>query len=236
MRGVDDLVGRKFGRLFVVEEGERKIDSDGRHRTSVKWICDCGATVTVRATRVRNGKTLSCGCIQKENLAMRNSIHQSCQTRLYRIWCAMKTRCDNPNTSIYKNYGGRGITVCDEWRNSFECFQKWALKSGYDDSKSVDRIDNNGNYTPANCRWATKIEQANNKRSNRMLYHNGVYKTVSEWAKVLNLPVYLIEDRVNKLGWSVEEALTLPIRNRKEVLNGRTVKSGSETCENSSNF
>lgn len=96
MRGVDDLVGRKFGRLFVVEEGERKIDSDGRHRTSVKCICDCGATVTVRATRVRNGKTLSCGCIQKENLAMRNSIHQSCQTRLYRIWCAMKTRCDNP--------------------------------------------------------------------------------------------------------------------------------------------
>lgn len=212
MTGVEDLLGRKFGKLTVVDYGGYLIDSDGRKRSTVRCICDCGAEVIVRATRIRNGKTISCGCFQREKLRDRNLTHKSSGTRLYRIWCAMKTRCDNPNAYAYRNYGQRGIKICSNWANSFDEFQKWAYANGYNEDKSIDRIDNDGNYTPENCRWATTVEQANNKRNNRTLDYNGVIKTVSEWSKILGIPVYVIEDRVNKLCWDTVKALETPVK------------------------
>ena len=133
--------------------------------------------------------------------------------RLYRIWANMRTRCNNPNFTKYADYGGRGITVCKEW-GTFEPFRAWAVLNGYKENLTLDRIDNNGNYCPENCRWATQKEQCNNKRNNHTLTHNGETLTISEWAQRLNVNYFSLHDRITKLGWSAEKALTTPIKEK----------------------
>ena len=131
-------------------------------------------------------------------------------TRLYNTWDDMKKRCFNQNCPNYKWYGARGITMCDEWCNSFVCFRDWALSSGYNDELTIDRVDVNGNYDPNNCRWVTIKEQANNKRTNRYLTFQGETHTITEWAQKLNVNRKTMWDRIARLGWSVERALTTP--------------------------
>lgn len=121
----------------------------------------------------------------------------------------MITRCNNLNQSEYKNYGGRGITVCDEWLHDFQAFYDWAMANGYDDSLTIDRIDNDGNYSPSNCRWATRKEQANNKSNNVLLAYCGITKTVAEWSEIQKIPARVINWRI-KHKWSVEKALKTP--------------------------
>lgn len=152
--------GTVFGRLTVIE---RQIIN---HRGYYSCKCECGNTVTIRGDALTMGRTHSCGCIIKENAKTGNNRrkHGLWGSRLHRIWGAMKTRCHNPKSPRYNDYGGRGITVCDEWLNDFKAFYDWAMSHGYADNLTIDRKNVNGNYEPSNCRWATVQEQNQNKR------------------------------------------------------------------------
>lgn len=139
------------------------------------------------------------------------------KTRLYRIWLAMKNRCFNAKTMRYPDYGGRGIVVCSEWKNDFKSFYDWSMSHGYDDSLSIDRIDNDGNYEPSNCRWATQLEQVRNSRHCNYLTHNGETHPISEWSEITKITVACIRNRL-RYGWSVEKTLTTPMRKNKNRL------------------
>ena len=164
-----DLSGQKFGRLTVIERAGVTV-----HGEHAKWVClcECGNATTVIGKNLRNGNTTSCGCFRKEQMSQigkANKTHGKSHSRLHMVWAGMIGRCNDPNKPCYKYYGGRGITVCDEWRNNFQAFYDWAMGNGYDPNAlygecTIDRINNDGNYEPSNCRWVTMAEQNNNKR------------------------------------------------------------------------
>lgn len=209
----ENLIGRRFGRLTV--------RCPVKHGSTTYWHCDCdcGNSKDVLAGNLRKGSTKSCGCYRKENTIKFNkktkTIHGSKKTRLYNIWHGMRLRCNNPNSPSYKDYGGRGITVCEEWNKSFVNFQCWAYKNGYSDKLSLDRIDVNGNYLPQNCRWATAQQQANNTRNNHFIVFNGEKHTLMEWSRVLNINYAALQNRINHLNWTVDKAFSTPLRPRK---------------------
>ena len=153
-----DLTGQRFGRLTVIKRNG-SID----HHAAWKCICDCGKVTTVNGKWLRSGKTTSCGCYHNELLAKRSTTHGMSKTRLYRIWHDMKNRCFYEKDKKYSYYGGRGITICNEWKDNFEKFKAWAVANGYKENLTIDRINNNGNYDPSNCRWVTMKEQCKNR-------------------------------------------------------------------------
>lgn len=197
-----DLTGQRFGKLTVIERTQST-------NKNAKWICECecGKIVSVFGADLRSGKTKSCGCLFSEQLARRNYKHGLSKCKLVDVWRGMKNRCCNPNNEAYDNYGGRGITICDEWINDFESFYNWSISNGYSDNLSIDRIDNDKGYSPDNCRWATRKEQANNKRTNRRIYYKGVTLTAREWENATGINSHTIIKRL-EMGWDVEKALT----------------------------
>lgn len=190
---VNDLTGKTFGRLYVMG-----VDDDGGRKTKYICACDCGNFKSIRSDALLSGATKSCGCIKREqdkiNLK-RTQSHKQNGTRLYEIWQGMKKRCYNKNCPDYPNYGGRGIKVCDSWKNDFSTFYKWATENGYNINLSIDRINNNGGYEPNNCRWTDSKTQANNRRSNIIIRIGNRKKTLKEWCEIFNVPYKTVNAR-----------------------------------------
>lgn len=196
MTKIIDLTGKRFGRLVVVSRAE----NDKRGQSRWRCLCDCGTEKTVTGSHLKNGNTKSCGCLHKEIAANTKLSHGGKHTPLYVTWCNMKQRCNNKNASYYYCYGGRGIKVCDEWENSFETFRDWALANGYEDGLTIDRLNNDGNYEPSNCKWSTQKEQSRHRRNNINLTIGGITKTLVEWSEIFHLPYGTLYERYCK-GW-----------------------------------
>lgn len=209
----NNLVGQRFGKLTVIS------DAGNDARGNSMWLCqcECGNTKVIRGSKLKEGQYKSCGCewhsyneLRNEGIRKSKITHGLSGTRLYYIYDNMIKRCYEPSSEKYPNYGGRGITVCDEWRNDRQKFFDWALQSGYTDELTIDRINVDGNYCPENCRWATPKEQANNRTSNRYLTYNGETHTVIEWAEILGLSPGTLYSRLEH-GWTTEYILTTPV-------------------------
>lgn len=170
----------------------------------VPCLCHCGTPVFVRKALLAKQKT--CGC-EKGRYKHGSRKHAADGDRLYSVWSNMKQRCLNPKSTAYDRYGGRGIRVCAEWME-FIPFRDWALASGYAEGLSIERVDNEGDYTPVNCRWATATEQSRNRRSNHLFTRAGETRTLKEWAALSSVPYATVYARVIKLGWDIERALT----------------------------
>lgn len=179
-----DMVGKIFGRLTVL--GKAPSAKSG----NIRWFCqcECGNETIVYGSHLRNGNTKSCGCLAIDTRVKMATKHNMSGTRLYNIWSWMKRRCNDSKVKSYPDYGGRGITYCDEWEQ-FKPFFDWAMSNGYSDKLTIDRIDVNGNYEPSNCRWADKETQANNTRKNVLVTINGISKSMPEWAEKSGISV-----------------------------------------------
>jgi hypothetical protein len=202
-----DLTGRRFGRLIVIGLGPARSGS----RT---WLCrcECGNTKAALSGNLRSGKTKSCGCIRVQANQERNTTHGLALTPEYRVWLHIKGRCHTPTDANYQNYGGRGISVCQRWRDSFESFYS-DMGPRPSARHSIDRVDNNGNYEPGNCRWATKKVQCRNQRTSRLLTFGGKTMTAAEWGESGPIPTGTILMRIYR-GWSVEAAIVTPLHKR----------------------
>lgn len=214
MPRLSDITGYRFGRLVAVSLSDSS--SDGRPQ----WLCrcDCGAEKIARSNDLRNGKTKSCGCLQRDSgranaplAAAALVTHGMCGTRLERILKGMVQRCTNPNVIAFRDYGGRGIQICSEWLDDRGKFFKWAMSSGYEDNLTIDRIDNEKGYSPSNCRWVDRKAQANNTRKNRLLEYNGKSMTLSELASFAGVTTKTLWYRLNA-GWDIERAVNTPTR------------------------
>lgn len=201
-----DLTGRVFGRLTVLSRAEDYICKNGRHRARWNCLCSCGVNICVLGESLRQGNTHSCGCLFKEMMSCKQKTHGDSKKALYGIWSSMKARCFNKNTDAYKDYGHRGISVCDEWANNYESFKLWSENNGYEKGLTLDRIDNSGNYCPSNCRWTDRKKQANNRRSNRRYTIDGETHNLTEWANIYGINPKTLFSRIYS-GVDIETAL-----------------------------
>jgi hypothetical protein len=189
--------------------------ADGRCRCR----CDCGRDAVVKLNSLRTGYTRSCGCLLSSELrSLRASTHRMSKTRLYWVWVAAKRRCHSQRDKSWPIYGGRGISVCAEWMSDFTAFYDWALANGYKNGLTIERINNDGNYEPRNCRWATPTEQANNKRTNRLLTAFGETKPTSLWAQDARCKTSgdNLRQRIDIREWAPEKAISTPTRPTKK--------------------
>ena len=212
-----DILNKRFGKLVAIK---RATNMSGK--TAWECECDCGNITYVTTSNLTCNRIHSCGCLRVEQLLERSTTHNQRHTHLYEVWKGLRQRCNNPKHASYHNYGGRGIKVCEEWDKSFQEFYDWAYANGYStenqkDEKlklTIDRIDNNGDYCPENCRWVDRKIQAINTRVAKTITLNGQTKCIAEWCRFYNISRTNYDTRI-KCGWSIEEALTKPIGSRR---------------------
>ena len=213
-----DLTGRKFGKLTVIERVEDHIQKSGVPKAMWKCQCECGCERIVYGQALRAGKIIDCGCgdFERRSKISRESAttHGGSKSQLYRVWRAMKGRCQTQTDKGYKYYGARGIKVCHEW-DEYEAFRIWAYENGYNPGLkrgvcTLDRIDVNGNYEPKNCRFVTQAVQCRNKTNNWMIEYDGRTLCITDWSKELGIKRITLRNRL-KRGWSVEKAFNTPI-------------------------
>lgn len=204
-----NLTGIKFGNLTVLKLDE---NSTSKHR---KWHCkcDCGNSTSVYATNLKSCATTSCGCKSSRHehkLKEINTKHGLSRSKIYHVYHSVKNRCFKKTNKHYKDYGARGIIMCDEWKTSFETFYNWATSNGYKEGLTLERMDVNGNYDPENCTWITQSEQCNNKRTTLYATINGETKTLKEWSEISGITYNTLFFRKEKYKWSDERLLEKP--------------------------
>lgn len=192
------IIGKKFGLLTV------KSYHHSNKNGGTWWLCecDCGKEKVVYRGNLTSGDTISCGCYHKAHNSEYGFKHGKSKDKMYKIWSGMVQRCTNPNASNYKRYGGRGITVCDEWRNNPKLFIDWAYSHGYKNGLTLDRIDNDSGYSPNNCRWITPKQQSENSRASKMITYNGITHNISDWSKILGVNRETLRYRISKNNYS----------------------------------
>lgn len=198
----NDLTGKKYGKLEVLG-----IALDEPYKKK-KWLCrcECGNEVTVAGSNLQSGHSTKCKSCQLKEIQLGNKKHGQTASCIYKVWREMLNRCENKKDKSYGDYGARGICVCAEWHSS-ENFIAWAYANGYKLGLQIDRIDVNGSYGPKNCRWVTRIENANNKRNNVYIKYAGETKTLAEWARYFNLDYKALHKNVRVKGYSLETAV-----------------------------
>lgn len=189
----ENIIGKRFGRLTVIDFV--RVDE---HRNSY-WLCecDCGTRTIVTRGGLTSGNTTSCGCFNRERVSESTTTHGLSMSPLYKVWRGIRSRCENENNTAYHRYGGRGISTCDEWK-TFENFKDWAVASGYESGLTIDRIDNDRDYSPDNCRWTDWATQGNNRSTNRIVEYHGHNHTVMEWTKILGVNYSTLWARINR--------------------------------------
>lgn len=210
-KNFEDITGELFGELLVTTYVGRKYTPSGSFKSEWSCRCSCGTDVLATTPKLKSGAKTSCGCKTKLKISNTSRKHGLHSTPEYVIWNGLRARCNNPYNKDWPNYGGRGIEVCRRWDTSVENFisdMGFRPSSGH----SIDRIDVNGDYEPSNCRWATILEQNNNRRNTRKLTAFGITKSIKDWANEFNINVATIRGRIDKFNWSNELAISTPSR------------------------
>lgn len=202
-----NVIGMRLGMLEVIERAENSKHGESR------WVCrcDCGNTITLTQRQIKEKTKDNCGCVKRKHF---NATHGCSNTRLYNTWAQMIGRCERPTNRAYKYYGQRGITVCKEWHDFLE-FKAWADATKPNDDYTLDRKDNNKGYSPDNCRWVDKKTQANNRRSNVEIEYKGEMHSLTEWCERIGFDYKRVHNRMYKLGWSFEKAISIPVDKKK---------------------
>lgn len=208
----EQWIGKKFGMLTVI--GAEHVNKKGVKEWWWKVKCDCGTEKLVRPSEIVNGKNVSCGCFRKSGKQVRVR-HGESHTRLHNIWMGMENRC-NPNNTSSKRYGGRGITVCEEWKQ-YEKFRDWALSNGYEDGLTIERKNVDKGYSPDNCEWIPLKKQARNRGTTFWVTYNGERMSLAEAAELAGLPYKQVHYRIKRIGWPVEKALSEPMKRESEL-------------------
>lgn len=195
MRPKINLEGKKFNRLTYLHDVEFRVYNNQRQRCA-KWRCDCGNEIEIEVGHVRKGISQSCGCLRDEKIREACRTHGLTKHPLHITWQCMKERCLQVRSKSYYIYGGRGITICDEWRNDFKVFFDWAIANRWEKGLDIDRINTNGNYEPINCRFVTRKENQNNRRNNVRITYNGQTKTLMQWSESTGLSYSSLQYRV----------------------------------------
>lgn len=203
-----NIVGERFGRWTVINNVQSIRRKNGRSDTAVLCKCDCGTERIIKKKELVHGSTKSCGCYRSDRMRSKQTTHGMTNTRIFKIWDGMNGRCKR-NTHWNKNYAGRGITVCEEWRgkDGFRRFYDWSVENGYNDTLTIDRIDVNSGYSPENCRWVDMVVQGNNRRTNIRFEYNDVSKTISEWSRTVGINKNTLYSRIVERGWDIRRAL-----------------------------